>query len=87
MIAVEEMGVLCLDGSKYSDKIRKSKVFNVIKTKLIIYDFSSEQAPVSDWEITVYPTLIYQGSRYVGVKPILTVLEEIAQSSHKKPLF
>ena len=80
-------GILFLDDSKYSTKISRSKVFNVIKSKLTVVDSVNPEISPAQYNITVYPTLVLGGSKYVGVKPILTQLEELSKDLHKKPLF
>lgn len=79
-------GILFLDDSKNSVKVRRSKVFNVIKSKLTIYPEDKTVSP-EDFNVFIYPTLVLGGSKYIGVKPILTQLEDLAKNSHKKPLF
>ena len=79
--------ILFLDDSKYSVKISRSKVFNVIKSKLTVVDSVNPEISPAQYNITVYPTLVLGGSKYVGVKPILTQLEELSKDLHKKPLF
>ena len=80
-------GILFLDDSKYSTKISRSKVFNVIKSSLIVVDKEHPEVSPAQYNVTVYPTLVLGGSKYVGVKPILSQLEDLSKSTHKKPLF
>ena len=80
-------GILFLDDSKYSDRISRNKVFNVIKSKLIVVDSENQEVTPAQYNVSVYPTLVLGGSKYVGVKPILNQLEELSKDLHKKPLF
>jgi len=79
--------ILFLDDSKYSTKVSRSKVFNAVKAQIeVVYRDNPTISPVQ-FDIHAYPTLLSQGSRYVGVKAILNELERLNLQTPKKPLF
>lgn len=81
------MAYLFIDGSKASQKVLRSKVYNAIKTRIVVVEdgtMSDNISPVA-FNVMSFPTLVDKGSRYVGAKAILDYMEKVA--SKTKPLF